>query len=72
MDSGSAVRAAACGGAGDGEPHTQLTTTLPREHTISVVCGAGGAVRVEGMDYTDTHAFVVDRLSRPCRMRDTA
>ena len=25
---------------------TQLTTTLPREHTITVVCGAGGAVRV--------------------------
>ena len=22
---------------------TQLTTTLPREHTITVVCGAGGA-----------------------------
>ena len=48
---------------------TQLTTTLPREHTITVVCGAGGAVRVERA-----------RLSwiacpplhwRLCRMRDT-
>ena len=42
---------------------TQLTTTLPREHTITVVCGAGGAVRVEGTVYTGTRTFIVDRLS---------
>ena len=42
---------------------TQLTTTLPREHTIAVVCGAGGAVRVEGRVYTGTREFTVDRLS---------
>lgn len=42
---------------------TLLTTTLPREHTITVVCGAGGAVRVEGTVYTGTRTFIVDRLS---------
>lgn len=42
---------------------TQLTTTLPREHTITVVCGAGGAVRVEGTVYTGEKAFSVERLS---------
>ena len=42
---------------------TQLTTTLPREHTITVVCGAGGAVRVNGTVYTGEKVFTVDRLS---------
>ena len=41
---------------------TQLTTTLPREHTIEVVCAAGGSVRVEGTVYTGTRTFTVDRL----------
>ena len=43
--------------------NTQLTTTLPAEHTISVVCSAGGAVRVEGTIYTGKKVFTVDRLS---------
>ena len=42
---------------------TLLTTTLPREHTIAVVCGAGGAVRVNGTVYTGEKVFTVDRLS---------
>ncbi len=42
---------------------TQPATTLPREHTIAVVCGAGGAVRVDGTVYTGEKAFAVDRLS---------
>lgn len=42
---------------------TQLVTTLPREHTITVVCGAGGAARVGGTIYTGTRVFTVERLS---------
>lgn len=42
---------------------TQITTTLPEEHTIKVVCGAGGAVRVNGTVYTGEKAFAVKRLS---------
>lgn len=42
---------------------TQITTTLPEEHTITVVCGAGGAVRVNGTVYTGETMFSVKRLS---------
>ena len=42
---------------------TQITTMLPEEHTIKVVCGAGGAVRVNGTVYTGEKAFAVKRLS---------
>lgn len=42
---------------------TQITTTLPEEHTITVVCGAGGAVRVDGTVYTGEKSFSVERLS---------
>ena len=43
--------------------HTQITTTLPRAHTITVVCGAGGGFRVDGTVYTGEKAFAVKRLS---------
>ena len=42
---------------------TQITTTLPEEHTITVVCGAGGGFRVDGTVYTGEKAFSVERLS---------
>lgn len=42
---------------------TQITTTLPEEHTITVVCGAGGGFRVNGTVYTGEKAFSVERLS---------
>ena len=42
---------------------TQITTTLPEEHTITVVCGAGGGFRVDGTVYTGEKAFAVKRLS---------
>lgn len=42
---------------------TQITTTLPEEHTITVVCGAGGGFRVNGTVYTGEKAFAVERLS---------
>ena len=57
--------------------HTQITTTLPRAHTITVVCGEGGAVRVGETVYTGTR----NPLPRngwqpsdwkPCRKQDTA
>ena len=42
---------------------TQITTTLPEEHTITVVCGADGGFRVNGTVYTGEKAFAVERLS---------
>ena len=41
---------------------TQLVTTLPSTHTITVVCGEGGAARVSGTVHTGTYQFIVDRL----------
>lgn len=42
---------------------TQISTTLPEEHMITVVCSAGGAVRIDGTVYTGKRAFAVERLS---------
>ena len=43
--------------------HTQITTTLPRAHTITVVCGEGGAVRVGETVYTGVQSFTAERLA---------
>lgn len=43
--------------------HTQITTTLPRAHTITVVCGEGGAVRVGETVYTGAQSFTAERLA---------
>ena len=43
--------------------HTQITTTLPRAHMITVVCGEGGAVRVGETVYTGAQSFTVERLA---------
>lgn len=55
---------------------TQLTTTLPREHTITVVCGAGARCAWKGRfirakRYLPWIAYP-PLCWRPCRMRDTA
>lgn len=42
---------------------TQISTTLPEKHTIMVLCGVGGALRVDGTVYTGIREFFVERLS---------
>ena len=40
----------------------EISTVLPSSHAVTVVCGAGGKVRISGADYTGTRAFTVSRL----------